>query len=161
MGTVDVTTRRHRRRLFTTFVAMKPHSVITLGAIIGQADNVMLSEMQSVPAHPNKMIQLASQHSSHSLFCAVSFTKMCKVCHASRQKWPYGSGRVQPGINAANVVFPPRSHPPFTLLSSVALLMQFSVISVPLAFIFARTPTFLQCVGSALAQQYKRPVAIC
>ena len=33
---------------------MKPHSVITLGAIIGQADNVMLSEMQSVPAHPNK-----------------------------------------------------------------------------------------------------------
>ena len=54
MGSVDVTTRRHRCRLITTFVTIKPHTVISLDAIMGQADNVMLSVMQSVPAHPNK-----------------------------------------------------------------------------------------------------------
>ena len=32
---------------------MKSHSVISLGAITRQADNIMLSVMQSVPAHPN------------------------------------------------------------------------------------------------------------
>ena len=32
---------------------MKPQSIISLGAITGQADNVMLSAMQSVPVHPN------------------------------------------------------------------------------------------------------------
>ena len=51
MGFVDVTTHRHK--LIMTFITMKPHSVISLGAIIGQVDNVMLSVMQSVLAHPN------------------------------------------------------------------------------------------------------------
>ena len=71
MGSVDVTTRRHRRRLFTTFVTMKPHSVITLGAIIGQADNVMLSEMQSVPAHPNNLL-ITEPSTFNQLFDLVS-----------------------------------------------------------------------------------------
>ena len=53
MGSVDVTTYRHRHRLITTLITMKSHSVISLGAIIGQAYNLMLSVMQSVPAHPN------------------------------------------------------------------------------------------------------------
>ena len=53
MGSADVTAHRHRHRLITTFITMKSHSVISLGAIIGQADNVMLSVMQSVPARPN------------------------------------------------------------------------------------------------------------
>ena len=39
-----------------------------------------------------QMIQLVSQHSSRDLFCAVSFTKMCRVCHGTRPKRPYGSG---------------------------------------------------------------------
>ena len=51
MGSVDVTTRRHRRKIITAFVTMKSHSTISLGANIGQADNVMFSAMQFVPAH--------------------------------------------------------------------------------------------------------------
>ena len=43
---------------------MKPHSVISLGAIIGQADNVMLSVMQSVPAHPNTQLHAFLTHIS-------------------------------------------------------------------------------------------------
>ena len=53
MGSVDVTTCRHRHRLFTTFITMKLYSVISQGVIIGQSDNVMFRVMQSVPAHPN------------------------------------------------------------------------------------------------------------
>ena len=56
MGSVDVTIRRHRSRLFMAFITMKLYSVISLGAIIGQVDNVMLSVMQSVPAHPNTIL---------------------------------------------------------------------------------------------------------
>ena len=66
MGSVDVTARRHRHRLITTFITMKPYSVISLGAIIGQADNVMLSVMQSVPAHLNNYV--LHSPSSHSVW---------------------------------------------------------------------------------------------
>ena len=53
MGSVEVTTHRHRHRLITTFVTMKSHSVISLGMIIGQTNNVMLN----VPAHPNSKLK--------------------------------------------------------------------------------------------------------
>ena len=52
----DATTRRHRHRLSTIFITMKSYSVASLGAIIGQADNVMLNVMQSVSAHPNTCV---------------------------------------------------------------------------------------------------------
>ena len=54
MGSVDFTTRRHKHRLITIFVTMKSRSIISVGVIIGQADNVALTVMQSVPVHPNK-----------------------------------------------------------------------------------------------------------
>ena len=53
MGSVDVTIRGHRHRLIITFTTMKFSSVTSLGAIIGQADNVIPNVMQSVLAHPN------------------------------------------------------------------------------------------------------------
>ena len=49
MESVDVTTHIHTHKLITIFTTMKPHSVVSLGTIIGQADNVM----QYVLAHPN------------------------------------------------------------------------------------------------------------
>ena len=58
MGSVDVTIRGHRHRLIITFTTMKFPSVTSLGAIIGQADNVILNVMQSVLAHPNTHIYL-------------------------------------------------------------------------------------------------------
>ena len=56
MGSVDVIIRRHTHKLITAFITMKSHSIISLGAIIGQADNGMLNGMQSVPAHPNRWV---------------------------------------------------------------------------------------------------------
>lgn len=55
MGSVDVTICRHRHKLITTFITTKSHFVISLGVTIGQADNIMLNVMQSVPAHMNNM----------------------------------------------------------------------------------------------------------
>ena len=60
MGSVDVTTRRHRP--ITTFIIMKSHCVISLGAITGQADNAMLNAMQSVPAYPNTVLLSVIAH---------------------------------------------------------------------------------------------------
>ena len=51
MGSVDVIAHRHRHRFITIFITMESHSVISLGAIIGQDDNVMLNVVQSVLAH--------------------------------------------------------------------------------------------------------------
>ena len=60
---------------------MKPQSVISLGAITGQADNVMLSAMQSVPVHSNTLecmcscvadaIFLSDDVSSHRETCLL------------------------------------------------------------------------------------------
>ena len=55
MGSVDVTIRGHRHRLIITFTTMKFSFVASLGAIIGQADNVIPNVMQSVLAHPNRI----------------------------------------------------------------------------------------------------------
>ena len=89
---VDVTTRRHRRRLFMTFIIKKPYSVISVGAIIGQADNVMLHVMQSIPVHPNSPQIAVSDHFGVSLNTVVSDRLIVAsndpfICKTTRVQW--------------------------------------------------------------------------